>query len=435
MFLKGCNLFQNKNTELPKSLCPIIFGIFILVGIGLSFTEAFADTKTYVGLFGGHWEIADNWSPSGVPNQNDDIVITNTFVQIKSDVTIGPSGSITFDLDGNLRVNNPGSILTIQGTVVMNDGSDNLIPREGTIINDCTGSITLNQGQIVVQGTGTGGIFINHGIITGTLTGVPTPPELPSSNDFNIVIQSGGLFQNSGTLPSTILIQPGGTFETIPSICNTDVDGDGFDPNVDDCDDEDASIHPGAQEVPYDGIDQDCDGFDLTDVDSDGFDGGGGTDCNDNDASIHPGAQEVLDDGIDQNCDGFDLTAVDFSGKFVGRFNDDSFNAIGKYMIDGKKFKRVTSSGHFNIIEQEGVCNQITMPDVVIDFGNGNTLTMEIIGDVCSKKFFSRLSGICIITGGTGNFAISEGEGEINLHSGRKHFVGELSATLGIPVV
>jgi len=183
-------------------------------------------TKTYVGPSNGVWELDNNWSPPGIPNQNDDIVITNTLVNIKSDVTIGPSGRITFDLDGNLRVNDPNALLTIQGSVVMNDGSDDLFAREGTILIDCTGSITLDQGQVIVQGTGTGGIFINHGIITGTLPGGDPPPPPKNANFFNIVIQSGGLFQNSGTLPSTILVLPSGTFETIPSICNTDGDGD-----------------------------------------------------------------------------------------------------------------------------------------------------------------------------------------------------------------
>ncbi len=70
-----------------------------------------------------------------------------------------------------------------------------------------------------------------------------------------------------------------------------------------DCNDNDASIHPNAAEIPYDGIDQDCDGRDLKDADKDGYDAisAGGNDCNDNDASIHPNAAEIPDN-INQNC-------------------------------------------------------------------------------------------------------------------------------------
>jgi hypothetical protein len=39
-----------------------------------------------------------------------------------------------------------------------------------------------------------------------------------------------------------------------------DVDGDGY--CDDDCDQADASIHPGASDPPGDGVDQNCDGFD-----------------------------------------------------------------------------------------------------------------------------------------------------------------------------
>jgi MYXO-CTERM domain-containing protein len=79
----------------------------------------------------------------------------------------------------------------------------------------------------------------------------------------------------------------------------------GYTDNTSDCDDADANTYPGAAETPYDGIDQDCDGFDLTDVDGDGYTSEivGGTDCLDTDASVYPGAPESAD-GVDQDCDG-----------------------------------------------------------------------------------------------------------------------------------
>ena len=57
-------------------------------------------------------------------------------------------------------------------------------------------------------------------------------------------------------------------------------------------------------DIPYDGIDQDGDGFDMVDVDGDGFvsELAGGSDCNDRDASVHPGAPEIEGDGIEQDC-------------------------------------------------------------------------------------------------------------------------------------
>ena len=103
-----------------------------------------------------------------------------------------------------------------------------------------------------------------------------------------------------------------------------DPDGDGFCTDAvcpggllpDDCDGTDPAAYPGAQEVPYDGIDQSCDGLDLVDVDSDGYAAVvvGGPDCDDDDPAIHPAAGELLCDGVDQDCDGVDLTDGDGDG-------------------------------------------------------------------------------------------------------------------------
>ena len=84
-----------------------------------------------------------------------------------------------------------------------------------------------------------------------------------------------------------------------------DSDGDGWLLCDGDCDDTNASVYPGAPEVPYDGIDQDCDGQDLNDLDGDGYIGtpAGGQDCDDTDAAVYPGAVEGPD-GVDNDCDG-----------------------------------------------------------------------------------------------------------------------------------
>jgi len=77
-----------------------------------------------------------------------------------------------------------------------------------------------------------------------------------------------------------------------------------------DCDDSNGNNHPGANEICGDGIDQDCDGYDLScddvDNDGDGFSENQG-DCDDGDINVYPGADEICDDGIDQDCNGRDL--------------------------------------------------------------------------------------------------------------------------------
>ncbi|MGF1695260.1 MSCRAMM family adhesin SdrC [Vibrio lamellibrachiae] len=127
-----------------------------------------------------------------------------------------------------------------------------------------------------------------------------------------------------------------------------------------DCDDNDYRIHPEANDIVGDGIDQNCDSYDAcyVDADDDGYasdsmavvnetlscsdtgysDGSALGDCNDGDNSIYPHASEIYYDGIDQNCDGADAADADgdgFDSDIVGGTDcDDSNPSINPNMIE-----------------------------------------------------------------------------------------------------
>ena len=86
-----------------------------------------------------------------------------------------------------------------------------------------------------------------------------------------------------------------------------DGDGDGFTILDGDCHDQDAGANPDAEEIPGNGLDDDCDGLvddgeDTADSDADGFSIADG-DCDDTRETVFPGNAEAKD-SLDNDCDG-----------------------------------------------------------------------------------------------------------------------------------
>jgi hypothetical protein len=134
--------------------------------------------------------------------------------------------------------------------------------------------------------------------------------------------------------------------------CPPDADHDGFSPPSD-CDDRNPKRNPRATEIFCNGIDEDCNGYDDCDADADGESVPG--DCNDHDATISPHAREVMCDGIDQNCDSTDCCNNDQDGDGAPCQNDcddhDSRAYPGAPVPDGCFWKDLNCDGI-----PDGVC-------------------------------------------------------------------------------
>ena len=100
----------------------------------------------------------------------------------------------------------------------------------------------------------------------------------------------------------------------VGGLSEADEDGDGVSVADGDCDDGNASVYPGADEL-CDGLDNDCNSSVPDDEADDDYDGYRvcDNDCDDDDGSVNPGATEACDDK-DTDCDGINADNEDGDG-------------------------------------------------------------------------------------------------------------------------
>jgi Putative metal-binding motif/RTX calcium-binding nonapeptide repeat (4 copies) len=152
-----------------------------------------------------------------------------------------------------------------------------------------------------------------------TLTGLAGADTLLGGGGNDVIQARDGAADtvSCGTGDDRAVVDPA---DQVAGDCETveyaDSDHDGVDVRTD-CNDANPAIHPGATDVPGNGVDEDCSGADAALANTNPGPGGGAIDadhdgasppldCDDGNAARHPGAADVPGNGVDEDCSGAD---------------------------------------------------------------------------------------------------------------------------------
>ncbi|MCP4809312.1 MAG: hypothetical protein GY913_11960 [Proteobacteria bacterium] len=161
--------------------------------------------------------------------------------------------------------------------------------------NDWYGNDELVAGELVDQEWfGDGSLEVDPQLVGWTADGDADNDALMLQADSPLVDAGHILYVDPDGSPADI-----GAFGG-PDAPDGDEDGDGF-PAWQDCDDTDASVHPGAADEWYDGIDSDCGGEADDDADGDGV--SELEDCDDTDPALTDDCPEPEDTDVPEDDD------------------------------------------------------------------------------------------------------------------------------------